>query len=95
MVRIPISELEELIRKNRNEFDDASPANNHAEIFLSKLAARIRHLVSIVPYLIKVFVITVIIFVSSIIVWNNYIRKDRHEITLKEKVFNIVRLKKQ
>lgn len=41
----------------------------------------------------KVAIVTVIIFIASIIIWNNYIRKDRHEITLKEKIINIVSLK--
>jgi hypothetical protein len=94
MVRIPINELEELIRKNRDKFDDANPSDNHDETFLSKLTASIRHLVSIVPYLIKVFVITIIVFIFSVIIWNNYIRKDRYEITLKEKIINIIILKK-
>ena len=50
---------------------------------------------SILPYLIRVAIVTVIIFVASIIIWNNYIRKDRHEVTLKEKIVNVFTTKER
>jgi hypothetical protein len=53
---------------------------------MHKLNNRIKNIISIVPYLIKVTIATVVIFTASIIIWNNYIRKDRHEITLRNKI---------
>lgn len=84
------NELEEFIRKNKDKFDELHvPKENHEEKFLFKLNARIKHFISIVPHLIKVFIATVVIFTLSIIIWNNYIRKDRHEVTLKQKIVNV------
>jgi len=78
--------IENFIRKNKDKFGDYHVPDNHLERFMHKLNNRIRNIISIVPYLIKVTIATVVIFTSSIIVWNNYIRKDRHEITLRNKI---------
>lgn len=83
------SNLEEMIRKNREMFDNEIPPENHEEKFLFRLKMKFKEWVSIVPHLIKVAIVTVIIFILSIAAWNNYIRKDRDEITLKEKIVNI------
>lgn len=83
------SNLEEIIRKNREMFDNEIPPENHEEKFLFRLKMKFKEWVSIVPHLIKVAIVTVIIFILSIAAWNNYIRKDRDEITLKEKIVNI------
>ena len=60
------------------------------EKFLFKLNYKLRNIISIVPYLIKVAIVTIAIFASSIIVWNNYIRKDRREITLRNKISLVI-----
>jgi hypothetical protein len=78
--------IEKFIRENRDAFRDDLPADDHMEKFLVKLNTNIKHLISIVPYLIRVAVATVLIFTASVIIWNNYIRKDRHEITLGNKI---------
>jgi hypothetical protein len=78
--------IENFIRKNKHKFGDYRLPDNHLEIFMNKLNRRIRNIISIVPYLIKVTIATVIIFAASIIIWNNYLRKDRHEITLRNKI---------
>lgn len=78
--------IEKFIRENRDEFGDYSPPDNHMEKFLSKLNARIRHYISIVPYLFRVAAITFLIFFASVLVWNNFIRKDRNAISLKDKI---------
>ena len=83
------SNLEEMIRKNREMFDNEIPSENHEEKFLFRLKMKFKEWVSIVPHLIKVAIVTVIIFILSITAWNSYIRKDRHEVTLKEKIVNI------
>lgn len=82
------------VRKHRSDFDNHNADKNHEERFLAKLARRFKKFISIVPYLLKVFIVTIIIFIVSIWIWNTYIRKDRHEITLKEKVINVVTFKK-
>ena len=88
--------IEKFIRENRDAFRDDLPADDHMEKFLVKLNTKIKQLISIVPYLIRVAIATVLIFTASIMIWNNYIRKDRHDITLKNKislVINVLRKK--
>jgi hypothetical protein len=84
----PLNEknIEDFIRKNKDKFGDYQLPDKHLERFMYKLSNRIRNIISIVPYLIKVTIVTVIIFAASIIIWNNYIRKDRNEITLGNKI---------
>jgi len=82
--------IENFIRKNKDIFGDYRLPDNHLERFMYKLNNRIRNIISIVPYLIKVTIATIIIFAASIIIWNNYIRKDRHDITLRNKISLIV-----
>jgi hypothetical protein len=86
MVRLNEDTIEKFIRENKDKFGVYHPPDSHLEKFLLKLNYRIKEIISIVPYLIRVAVATVLIFVVSIIVWNNYIRKDRHEITLGNKI---------
>lgn len=81
--------VEDFILENKEKFNDYPLPENHFDKFLFKLQCKVKHIVSIVPYLIKVAIVTIIIFIASIIIWNNYIRKDRHEITLKHKIINI------
>jgi hypothetical protein len=78
--------IEKFFRENRSEFASQAPAENHMEKFLAKLNGRFRHFVSIVPHLVKVAVLTLVIFAASVIVWNNFIRRDRDQITLRNKV---------
>jgi hypothetical protein len=82
--------IETFIRKNKEKFCVYHPSESHLERFLFKTKYRIRHFISIVPYLIRAAIATVIIFIASIIIWNNYIRKDRHEITLKNKISLVI-----
>lgn len=82
--------LEKFIRENRDKFGVYRPPDSHLENFLFKLNFRIRHMINIVPYLLRVAVGTIIIFTASIIVWNNYLRKDRHEITLGTKISLVI-----
>jgi hypothetical protein len=84
------SNIEKFIRENMDKFDVDHPNDSHMEKFLNKLNNKIKHIISIVPYLIRVAVVTVIIFTASILIWNNYIRKDRHEISLKNKITSVI-----
>jgi hypothetical protein len=85
--------IEKFIREHKDEFDKSCADDYHEEKFLDKLSRRFKKIISIVPYLARVFIVTFIIFISSILIWNNYIRKDRHEVTLKQKIENIIKLK--
>jgi len=78
--------LEKFISENRDKFGDYNPPENHSNRFLFKLNQRIKQLISIVPYLVKVAVVTVVISIASLLVWNNFIRKDRDAISLRDKV---------
>ena len=96
MVKINPEELDEFIRKNRGAFnDDCSPDDNHFNRFLFKLRIRPKHFVSIVSHLIKLTIVIIMAFIFSIAIWNNFIRKDRYEITLKQKVVNVIMIVKR
>lgn len=87
-------EIEKFIRENKDRFELANIEKYHENRFLVKLSKRFKKFISIVPYLVKVAIVTIIVFVVSIWTWNSYIRKDRHEITLIQKIENIIHLKK-
>jgi hypothetical protein len=91
VVRLDENTIEDFIRENKDKFCIYRPPEGHLDKFLLKINYKIKHIVSIIPYLIRVAVATVIIFITSIIVWNNFIRKDRNEITLKNKTFLFVK----
>ena len=86
MLMLNEDNIENFIRQNKNKFDVYLPPFSHLEKFIFKLNYRIRYIISIIPYLIRVAIVTVIIFAASIIIWNNYIRKDRNEISLRNKI---------
>jgi hypothetical protein len=86
--------IETFIKENKDNFDRYDPSIYHCNHFLIKLHNKFKKLISIVPYLVKVFIVTLIVFVLSIWAWNSWIRKDRHEVTLKQKIENIVTFKK-
>jgi hypothetical protein len=78
--------LEDFIRENRDKFNVSQPSKKHLDSFMTKFNRRIRHLINIVPYLLRVFIATILIFSVSILIWNNFLRKDRHEVSLKNKI---------
>jgi hypothetical protein len=84
-------ELEKFIVKNKDKFDKYLPNLEMEERFRIKLLNRFKKIISIVPHLICVLIVTVIISAASIWTWNSYIRKDRYEITLKEKAYVIAK----
>jgi hypothetical protein len=90
MVRLSEENIEEFIRKNKSKFEVYPPPDKNMDRFFLKLNYHIKHMISIVPYLIRVTIATVIIFTVSVIVWNNYIRKDRYEISLGKKITLVI-----
>jgi hypothetical protein len=90
MARLNENNIEKFIRDNKDKFGIYLPGANHQENFLIKLNNRIKHIISIVPYLLRVAIGTIIIFIASIVVWNSFIRKDRHDIKLKNKISLVI-----
>ena len=90
MLRLNEDSIESFIRENKDKFGVCHPPDSHLEKFFLKINLRIRHMVNIVPYLIRVAAATIIIFIASVLIWNNYIRKDRHEVTLGNKISLVI-----
>ena len=90
-VRVPLSaqnqilmknwteeELEKFVRDNRNSIIDRSkPTASHEIKFMTKLKLRVKNFIDLTPYFVKVAIVTIIVFLCSIIIWNSYIRKDK------------------
>jgi hypothetical protein len=69
--------IEEFIKKNRDEIFSDVPKNNHEEKFLFKLGLRVKRFIDLTPYFVKVAIVAIVIFTCSIFVWYNYMRKDK------------------
>jgi hypothetical protein len=77
--------LEEIVRSNRDFFEDAEPMDGHFERFNLKLGMRFRVVApkrSIVPYLLKAAVVTLLITLSSLWTWDHFIRPGSSRMTL-------------
>lgn len=82
--------IEIFIKQNKDRFDKYDPSSYHENRFIHKLYKKFKKIVSIVPHLTRLIIITIITFIFSIWLWNSYIRKDRHEISLKQKIENVI-----
>jgi hypothetical protein len=79
--------IDELIRSNRDFFEDAEPSKGHLEKFERKLEMRFGKAAvkrSIVPYLLKAAVVTLLVTLSSLWTWDNFIRPDRNRMALSD-----------
>jgi hypothetical protein len=77
--------LEEIISTNRRLFDESEPADGHFERFSIKLEMRRRTIApkrSIVPYLLRAAVVTLLVTLSSLWTWDHFIRTDNSGMTL-------------
>jgi hypothetical protein len=77
--------IEDIIRNNKDFFDGAEPSEGHLERFNRKLeimfgAKTIKR--SIVPYLLRAAVVTLLLTLSSLWTWDHFIRSDRNRMTL-------------
>lgn len=77
--------IDEIIISNRDFFEDNEPSKGHLERFSKKLEKRfhttgIRR--SIVPYLLKAAVVTLLVTLSSLWTWEHFIRADRGRMAL-------------
>jgi hypothetical protein len=79
--------IEDIINSNKDLFEDAEPSGGHLERFnkkldlLSKKNAPKR---SIVPYLLRAAVVTLLVTLSSLYTWDHFIRPQNNRMTLGE-----------
>lgn len=79
--------IDEIIRNNRNLLEGDEPMDGHLDRFSWKLEKRLHSQAtkrSIVPYLLKAAVVTILVTLSSLWTWDNFIRKDNQRMTLSE-----------
>ena len=81
--------IEKFIKENKDKFPKYEPKSNHQEHFLIKLSKRFKKFISIVPYLIRVLIVTILIFICSILVWYNYIYKVKDHPVVNKVIENI------
>lgn len=78
--------IEDIIRENRDLFEDQEPSEGHFERFNRKLEMRFNKTIkrSIVPYLLKAAVVTLLVTLSSLWTWDNFIRPGRNMMSLSD-----------
>jgi hypothetical protein len=77
--------IEDIIRNNRNLFEDREPSEGHLDRFSVKLEIRHQKMASrrsIVPYLLRAAVVTLLITLSSLWTWDHFIRPGSSRMTL-------------
>jgi hypothetical protein len=77
--------IEDIIRRNKDFFEDAEPSEGHLERFNVKLERRFQAAPvkrSIVPYLLRAAVVTLLITLSSLWTWDHFIRTGSSRMTL-------------
>ena len=82
---IDMKNIEDIIRSNKDFFEDAEPSEGHMERFNRKLEMRFQVATvkrSIVPYLLKAAVVTLLITLSSLWTWDHFIRSGSNKMTL-------------
>ena len=82
---IDMKNIEDIIRSNKDFFEEAEPSEGHLERFNRKLEMRFQVATvkrSIVPYLLKAAVVTLLITLSSLWTWDHFIRSGSNRMTL-------------
>jgi hypothetical protein len=77
--------IEDIIRNNKDFFEDQEPSEGHFERFNIKLETRSRTNApkrSIVPYLLRAAVVTLLVTLSSLWTWDHFIRTGSSRMTL-------------
>jgi hypothetical protein len=77
--------IEDIIKSNKDFFEEAEPSNGHFERFNRKLEQRFhtqKVTRSIVPYLLKAAVVTLLITLSSLWTWDHFLRPGNSRMTL-------------
>jgi len=83
-----MNKIDEIFKRERGSFDDREPSEGHFERFSFKLATRLHAggiKRSIVPYLLKAAVVTLLVTLSSLWTYDHIIRPDlKKTMTLSE-----------
>lgn len=77
--------IEDIIRENKDFFEEAEPSNGHLERFDALLQVRFGKATikrSIVPYILKAAVVTLLVTLSSLWVWDNYLSPSSKRMAL-------------
>lgn len=77
--------IDEIIRDNREIFDGKEPIDGHLDRFNWKLEKRLHSNAtkrSIVPYLLRAAVVTLLVTLSSLWTWDHFIRGDKETMAL-------------
>jgi len=78
--------IEETVRRNRDLFEAGEPSEGHFERFSRKLEMRFGAVTpvkrSIVPYLLKAAVVTLLVTLSSLWTWDHFIRPESKRMAL-------------
>jgi len=77
--------IEEIIRNNKDFFEEAEPSKGHLERFNRKLEIMFQASLpkrSIVPYLLRAAVVTLLVTLSSLWTWDHFIRTGSTRMTL-------------
>jgi hypothetical protein len=77
--------IDDIIRENKGHFDMKDPIDGHLERFNWKLEKRLHGKAtqrSIVPYLLRAAVVTVLVTLSSLWAWDQFIRTDNKGMAL-------------
>ena len=77
--------IEDIIRNNRDLFGEREPSEGHLERFSVKLEIRCQsgaNRRSIVPYLLRAAVVTLLVTLSSLWTWDHFIRPESSRMTL-------------
>lgn len=83
-----MNRLEDIIKRERGAFDDREPSDGHFERFSFKLATRLhagKAKRSIMPYLLKAAVVTLLVTLSSLWTFDHFVRPNlKKQMTLSE-----------
>jgi hypothetical protein len=77
--------IEDIIRENKDFFEEAEPSKGHFERFNTMLEVRFRKEApkrSIVPYLLRAAVVTLLVTLSSLWVWDHFLRAENKRMAL-------------
>jgi hypothetical protein len=76
-------QLFDFIKNHREEFDSQLPDSKHEEKFFQKLGTIIKNaVISIIPHLVKVAIITLIVWVISVVSWKLFLDPKRDQMPL-------------
>jgi hypothetical protein len=76
-------ELEKFIRDNKDKFDIYEPETEHNQHFFNKLINKFKAVINIVPYLVKLGVATLLIFILSFLIWKTWLCPPLTSISMK------------